>query len=82
VGSNPTTTKIIILKKENKMNDLIIKAIIAKADAQEAEAKANLANYMSNSVGVGEHPGVVEECEKLVKQIAEARELRETAESL
>jgi hypothetical protein len=82
VGSNPTTTKIIILKKENKMNDLIIKAIIAKANAQEAEAKANLANYMSNSVGVGEHPGVVEECEKLVKQIAEARELRETAESL
>jgi len=64
------------------MNDLIIKAIIAKADAQEAAAKANLANYMSNSVGVGEHPGVVEECEKLVKQIAEARELRETAESL
>ena len=64
------------------MNDLIIKAIIAKADAQEAEAKANLANYMSNSVGVGEHPGVVEECTKLVKQIAEARELRETAESL
>ena len=64
------------------MNDLIIKAIIAKANAKEAEAKANLANYMSNSVGVGEHPGVVEECEKLVKQIAEARELRETAESL
>ena len=64
------------------MNDLIIKAIIAKADAQEAEAKANLANYMSNSVGVGEHPGVVEECEKLVKQIADARDLRETAESL
>ena len=64
------------------MNDLIIKAIIAKADAQEATAKANLQNYMTNSVGVGEHPGVVEECEKLVKQIAEARELRETAESL
>ena len=63
------------------MNDLIIKAIIAKADSQEAIAKANLANYMSNSVGVGEHPGVVEECEKLVKQIAEARELRETAKS-
>ena len=70
------------IKKRKQMKNLIIDAIIAEANSQEATAKANLANYMSNSVGVGEHPGVVEECTKLVKQIAEAKELRETARSL
>ena len=64
------------------MNDLIIKAVISDSYAQEAKAKANLVNYITNSVGVGEHPDVVEESKKLVKQIADARELRQTAKSL
>jgi hypothetical protein len=57
-------------------------ALIAEADAKETKAIANLQNYMSTSVGIGEHPDIVEECSKLVKDIAGARELRETVKSL
>ena len=60
------------------MSTLIMNALIAEANAKEAKAVANLQNYMSNSVGVGEHPDIVAECKKLVTEIAEARELRET----
>ena len=64
------------------MSKLIMSALIAEADASETKAVANLQNYMSNSAGIGEHPDVVEECSKLVKEIAAARELRETVQSL
>ena len=60
------------------MSQLIMNAIIAEANAKEAKAIANLQVYMSNPAGIGEHPDVVEECTKLVKDIAEARETRET----
>jgi hypothetical protein len=64
------------------MSQLIMNAVIAEANAKEAKAVANLNNYMQNAVGVGEHPDVVAECVKLVKEVAEARELRETVNSL
>ena len=49
---------------------------------KEAKAIANLQNYMSNSAGIGEHPDIVEECSKLVKDIAEAREMKDTIQEL
>ena len=64
------------------MSQLIMNALIAEADAKEAKAIANLQNYMIKAAGIGEHPDVVEECGKLVKDIAGARELRETVKSL
>ena len=64
------------------MSQLIMSALIAEADAKETKAIANLQNYMSNSAGIGEHPDIVVECSKLVKDIAEARELRETVKNL
>ena len=64
------------------MSQLIMNALIAEADAKETKAIANLQNYMSNSAGIGEHPDIVVECSKLVKDIAEARELRETVKNL
>ena len=64
------------------MSQLIMNALIAEANAKEAKAVANLQNYMSNAVGIGEHPDVVAECMKLVKDIAEAREIKETVNSL
>jgi hypothetical protein len=64
------------------MSQLIMNALIAEADAKETKAIANLQNYMSNSAGIGEHPDIVGECSKLVKDIAEARELRETVKNL
>ena len=64
------------------MSQLILAALIAEANAKEAKAVANLQNYMSNPVGIGEHPDIVAECMKLIKDIAEAREIKETVNSL
>ena len=64
------------------MKQEILAALLAEAEAQETKAVANLNNYLNNPAGIGEHPDIVEECSKLVKQIAEARELKETVKSL
>ena len=64
------------------MSKLIIDALIAEAKAKEIKAIANLQNYLSNPAGIGEHPDIVEECMKLVKDIAEAREIASTVTSL
>ena len=64
------------------MSQLILDAILKQAEAKEATAIANLNNYMQNAAGIGEHPDVVAECMKLVKDIAEARETKETVKAL
>ena len=64
------------------MSQLIMNAIVAEANAKETKAIANLQVYMSNPAGIGEHPDVVGECMKLVKDIAEAREMVETVKSI
>ena len=61
---------------------LIMNAIIAEANAKEAKAIANLQNYMNNPAGIGEHPDIVAECSKLIKDIAEAKEMRQTVHSI
>jgi len=64
------------------MSQLIMNAIIAEANAKEAKAVANLHVFMGNAVGIGEHPDVVAECMKLVKDIAEASEIKETVNKI
>ena len=64
------------------MSQLIITALLKEAEAKEAKAIANLQNYLSNPAGIGEHPDIVEECMKLVKDIAEAREVAQTIKNL
>ena len=64
------------------MSKLIMNALVLDAQAKEAKAIANLQNYMTNPAGIGEHPDIVEECKKLVKDIAEAREMIDTVNSL
>jgi GTPase len=54
------------------MSKQIVDALQAKYIAQKLEAIANLQNYLSNPVGVGEHPNIVEECDKLVEIIGHA----------
>ena len=63
-------------------SQLIMNALLKEAEAKESKAIANLQNYMTNPVGIGEHPDIVAECNKLVKEIAEARELASTIVSL
>tara|TARA_A100001201_G_scaffold1512_1_gene3818 strand:+ start:651 stop:872 length:222 start_codon:yes stop_codon:yes gene_type:complete len=64
------------------MSQLIMNALLAEANAKEAKAIANLNAYMTNAAGIGEHPDVVAECSKLVKDIAEAKEMRQTINNL
>ena len=67
--------------KRKVMSNLIMNALLAEANAKETKAIANLQNYLSNPAGIGEHPDIVEECMKLIKDIAEAREISETVNS-
>ena len=52
----------------------IIKALEDKYQAQISEADATIKIYLDNSVGIGEHPQHIEECDKLVEKIANAKE--------
>jgi len=54
------------------MTQELVTALETRYAAHIAEAKANLQNYLSNSVGVGEHPDIVSECDKLITKITDA----------
>tara|TARA_Y100001951_G_scaffold22463_1_gene17384 strand:- start:402 stop:614 length:213 start_codon:yes stop_codon:yes gene_type:complete len=56
------------------LKDVIIQALEDKYNAQISEAEATLKIYFTNSVGIGEHPQHVEECDKLIGKIAEAED--------
>ena len=55
--------------------DVIVDALEKKYEAQMAQAEANVKVFMENPVGVGEHPNIVQEVEKLLKQIKDAKEM-------
>ena len=56
------------------MKRAILEALEAKYQADIAHADATLKIYLENSVGIGEHPQHIEECDKLVNNIAEAQD--------
>jgi len=64
------------------MSKQIVDALQAKYIAQKLEAIANLQNYLSNPAGIGEHPDIVSECDKLVKQISDADGYLATLQSM
>ena len=43
-------------------------------EGQAAEAEATINVYLTNSVGIGEHPGVMEELRKQIEKLSEARD--------
>ena len=51
---------------------IVIDALKAKYVAERLEAVANLQIYLSSPAGVAEHPGIVDECDKLICKIEEA----------
>ena len=61
--------------------EMIIQALRLQYEAEIAKAKANIQVYIENPAGIGEHPDIVEECMKLIKDIASAREIAETVNS-
>ena len=64
------------------MSKQIVDALQAKYIAEKLEAIANLQNYLSNSVGVGEHPNIVAECDKLVDTIGHAEDKLNTLKNM
>ena len=45
------------------LKSVIVKALEDKYNAQISEADATLKIYFNNSVGIGEHPQHIEECD-------------------
>ena len=56
------------------LKSVILKALEDRYNAQISEADATLKIYFESSVGIGEHPQHVEECNKLIDKIANAKE--------
>jgi len=54
------------------MTQQIIDALVAKYQAKKLEALTNLNIYFTAAVGVGEHPNIVEEVDKLISQVSDA----------
>ena len=52
----------------------ILDALEKKYDAEIAHSDATIKIYLTNPVGIGEHPQHIEECDKLVNKIAEAQD--------
>ena len=56
------------------MRRAILNALKAKYEAEIAEADATANIYLDNSVGIGEHPQHIDEVNKLIDKIAQAKE--------
>lgn len=56
----------------------MIDALTLKYESEIAEAEATLLVYFSNSVGIGEHPQHLEEMDKYVEKMANAKDKLET----
>ena len=56
------------------MRRAILEALRARYEAEIAEADAPANIYLENSVGIGEHPQHIEEVDKQIDRIANAKE--------
>ena len=56
----------------------MLDALKKRYEAQIAESKVTLKIYLSNSVGIGEHPQHLDEVDKLLGKIAEAEDKLKT----
>ena len=53
---------------------LLYNALVAHYKAQKAEARAILEVYFNNSVGIGEHSGILNELREWTSKLTEAEE--------
>ena len=56
-------------------------ALRARYEADIAEADATINIYLTNPVGIGEHPQHLEEIDKLLAKIADAKDKLEALEA-
>ena len=62
--------------------EIYVNAIVKKCEADRAVAIANLNTYLTNPVGVGEHPDIIGEMDKLLDAIATSDGKLEALKSL
>ena len=55
----------------------ILDALEKKYDAEIAHGDATIKIYLTNSVGIGEHPQHIDEVDKLISKICHAKEKKE-----
>jgi hypothetical protein len=60
----------------------MLEALKKRYEAQIAESKVTLKIYLSNSVGIGEHPQHLDEVDKLLNKIAEAEDKLKVIENV
>ena len=60
----------------------MLEALKKRYEAQIAEAKVTLKIYLSNSVGIGEHPQHLDEIDKLLGTITEAEDKLKVIENV
>ena len=58
----------------------LLNALCKKLEGEIEVAKANVLVYKRNSVGIGEHPQHIEEVDKQIEKIANAKEKLEVLE--
>ena len=59
----------------------MIAALRARYEADIAEADSTINIYLTNSVGIGEHPQHLQEIDKLLAKIGHAKEKLESLEA-
>jgi hypothetical protein len=64
----------------NKISQKMYEALTLKYRSEMAEAEATLLIYFNNSVGIGEHPQHLEEMDKMVEKMTNAKDKLETLE--
>ena len=63
------------------MKNAILEALRQRYEAHIAEAHATINIYLTNSVGIGEHPQHLEEIDKQLDKIAQAEEKLDALDS-
>ena len=64
------------------MSDMLLQALKKKLEGDVAVAKANVLVYKEESVGIGEHPEIVQAIEMEVAKMAEAQDKLDTVNQL
>jgi len=64
------------------VREILIDALVKKYKAEIVENKATLNIYLTNPVGIGEHPQHIEEMDKLIAKIADAEDKLETIKNI
>lgn len=64
------------------MSDMLLQALQKKLEGDLAVAKANIMVYKEKSVGIGEHPEIVQAIEMEVAKAAEAQDKLNTVNDL